>query len=127
MPKQFKDTSDVYFVFSVATRKGTAPGGFGDFMTKLIGAGVKVRSLAAFVSGRRTKVFCVPKDAEMFRAFAKTQRLRATQKTVQIITGDAWPVFGTVNKWAISGEIDPAFTVSNRGEAFVYRPLDSGR
>src|SRR5688500_6290051 len=116
MPKQLKEKSDVYFVFSVATRRGTAEGGFGALMNELNGAGVKLRSLAAFVSGRRTKVFCAPENAEVFRAFAKKRGLRVKQKSVLIYTGAGRPVMGTVNKWAISGETPPAINFSSRGE-----------
>lgn len=121
MPNQLKEKEDVYFVFTVATEKGTARGGFGNLITEMIGAGVKLRGLSGFVLGRRTKVFCVTDDAEMFRAFAKKRGLRARQKNVLIYTGEIRPVMGTLNKWAISGEILPAFNFSSRGEAFVYR------
>ncbi|HEV8132327.1 MAG TPA: hypothetical protein VGQ81_13845 [Acidobacteriota bacterium] len=126
MPKQISEKTDIYFAFSVATRKGTAPGGFGDLISKLIAAGIKLRGLSAFVSGRRTKVYCVPDNAAAFRAFAKESRLRVKQKSVEICTGDTFSVMGTLNKWAISGEIPLAFNFSSRGEGFVYREVYTG-
>jgi hypothetical protein len=120
MQDPFKEKEDVYFVFTVATEKGTTLGGFGHLINKIVGAKIKLRGLSAFVLGRRTKVFCVAEDAEMFRAFAKKRRLRVREKNVLIGTGDNWAVLGTFNKWAISGDILPAVNLSSQ-EVFIYR------
>jgi hypothetical protein len=61
----------------------------------------------------------------MFGAFAKKRGLRARQKRVLIYTGNNWPVMGSLNKWAISGEVPPAFNFSSRGEGFVYREVQA--
>lgn len=126
MPKQFKEKNVVYFVFSVATLKGMSEGGLGAFISDISGAGVKLRGLSTFVSGRRTKVFCVPHDAEMFRAFAKKRGLRVVKKSVLISTGDQQVVMGNLYRWVISGGIEPAVSFSSQGEAFVYRDLFMG-
>ena len=76
-----------YFAFSVATKKGTSPGGFGELMNEIVGSRIKLHSLSAFVSGRRTKVFCVPDDPETFRAFAKKRGLRVSRKSASVCTG----------------------------------------
>lgn len=76
----YKEKEDVYFVFTIATDNGTALGGFGELINQIVGAKIKLRGLSAFVLGRRTKVFCVAEDAEMFRAFANKRGLRAHQE-----------------------------------------------
>ena len=126
MPKQLVEKRREYFALSVATKKGTTAGGFGEFMNKLVGAQIKLRGLSAFVVGRRTKVFCVPEDVDAFKAFAKKRGLRLTQRSVLVYTGDSWGTMAMVNKWAISGELPPAFGFSNRGESFVYRDFYMG-
>ena len=123
MPKQLKEKNNVYFVFSVATKKGTSADGFGALMNKMIGARITLRGLTAFVVGRRTKVFCVPDDVDAFKAFAKKRGLRLGQKSVLVYTGDDRSTMAMVNKWAISGELPRAFSFSNRGGSFVYREL----
>lgn len=57
MPKKLTEKNRGYFVFSVSTKKGILSGGFGELMNQIVGERIKLRSLSAFVVGRRTKVF----------------------------------------------------------------------
>ena len=126
MPKKLTEKNREYFAFSVATKIGIISGGFGELMNKIVGERIKLRSLSAFVVGRRTKVFCVPDDVDAFKAFAKKRGLRLSQKSVLVYTGDDLNTMAMVNKWAISGEIPLAFGFSNQGESFVYREVYTG-
>lgn len=120
------ETSKDYFVFSVATKKGTSPGGFGALVNQLVSSRLKLRGFSAFVSGRRTKVFCIPEDPDAFRAFAKQRGLRVSWKSASVGEGNSWQALGMLNKWAISGEIPRAFSFSSQGESFVYREVHTG-
>ena len=126
MPKKLTEKNREYFALSVATKKGTSPGGFGDLMNQIVGARIKLRVLLAFVVGRRTRVLCVPDDVDAFKAFAKKRGLRLSQKSVLVYTGDNWSTMAMVNKWAISGELPRAFSFSSKGESFVYREVHTG-
>jgi hypothetical protein len=81
MLKKFTEKTVSYFVFSVPTTHGTAPGGLGKLISDIIGAGIALIAVYTCVAGKRTKVFCVPKDADLFRAFAKERGKRVRQRT----------------------------------------------
>ena len=57
----------------------------------------------------------------VIHAGAGSFELRMNGTTVLTYTGNNQPIMSTLNKWAISGEIMPAFNFSSHGEAFVYR------
>lgn len=121
MPKKFTEKTVSYFVFSVPTTQGTAPGGLGELISDMIGEDIALSALSTCVAGRRTKVFCVPKDAELFRSFVRQRRIRVRQRTALIYSGEDRPVLGTLNKWAISGEVLPSLVYFARGKALIYR------
>ena len=121
MPKKFTEKTTSYFVFSVPTAQGTTPGGLGELLSDMIAEGIALNAFSTCIAGRRTKVFCVPKDAELFRAFIRQRRIRVRQRTALIYSGDDRPVLGTLNKWAISGEVLPSLIYFGRGKALVYR------
>lgn len=123
MPEKFKQKVDVYFVFNVSTKGRTSRGGFGDFISDIVGAGITLRSVAGFVIGRQIKLFCVTDDAETFLAFAKKRGLRVRQKQVLIYTG-AGPFAAVVRDTFVDATlhtVQPAFSFSSRGEAFIYQ------
>ena len=115
------EKSMVYFVFSIATGRGSIRGGFGDLIGEMISAGVTLHSLSGFVSGRRTKLFCVPGDADAFRAFAKKRKLRLSEKTAVKLTRPP-TVMALLHRWALSGDVLPAFSISTQ-TGFVYLPV----
>ena len=121
MPKKFTEKTASYFVFSVPTTQGTAPGGLGELINDIMGEGIALSALSTCVAGRRTKVFCVPKDADLFRSFVRQRRIRVRQKTALILSGDDWTVLGTLNKWAVSGEVLRSLIYLGGGKALVYR------
>ena len=116
------EKSMLYFAFSIATGRGTTRGGLGDLMGEMMRAGVTLHSLSGFVSGRRTKLFCVPGDADAFRAFAKKRKLRLSEKTaVKLIQTRHPTVMALLHRRAISGDDLPAFSISTK-TGFVYLP-----
>lgn len=115
------EKSMVYFAFSVATGRGSSRGGLADLIGEMIGAGITLNSLSGFVSGRRTRLFCVPGDTDTFRAFAKKRRLRLSEKTAVKLTRRVQPVMSLLHRRAISGDILPAFSISTQ-TGFVYLP-----
>ena len=114
------EKSMLYFAFSIATGRGTTRGGLGDLMGEMMRAGVTLHSLSGFVSGRRTKLFCVPGDADAFRAFAKKRKLRLSEKTAVKLTYSP-TVMALLHRRAISGDDFPAFSISTQ-TGFVYLP-----
>jgi hypothetical protein len=121
MPKKLTEKTVSYFAFSVPTAKGTTRGGLGKLISDLIAEGIALSALSSCVAGKRIKVFCIPKDPEVFRSFARQRRIRVRQKAALIYGGDDWSVLGTLNKWAISGEVLPSLIYLGRGKAIVYR------
>jgi hypothetical protein len=121
MPKKFTEKTVSYFLFSVPTTRGATPGGLGKLISDMLGEGIALSALSTCVTGRRTKVFCVPKDTDLFRAFVRQRKIRVRQKSALIYSGDNWLVLGTLNKWAISGEVIPSLIYLDRGKALVYR------
>lgn len=120
MPEPEK--SMVYFGFSIATRAGTQAGGLGDLISQMKAAGITVHSFSGFVSGQRTKLFCVPVDAHKFREFATKHKLRIREKTAVKLVRHIQPVMNLLERFAISGDILPAFSVSSQA-GFVYLPV----
>ena len=114
------EKSMLYFAFSIATGQGTTRGGLGDLMGEMMRAGVTLHSLSGFASGRRTKLFCVPGDADAFRAFAKKRKLRLSEKTAVKLTRPP-TVMALLHRRALSGDVLPAFSISTQ-TGFVYLP-----
>lgn len=120
MPEPVK--SMVYFAFSIATQRGNQAGGLGDLISQMNVAGITVHNLSGFVSGQRTKLFCVPVDAKKFREFATKHKLRIREKTAVKLVREIQPVINLLVRFAISGDILPAFSVSSQA-GFVCLPV----
>ena len=90
-------------------------------ISDIIGEGIALSALSTCVAGKRTKVFCVPKDPEVFRSFVRQRRMRVKQRTALLYSGEDRPVLGTLNKWTIAGEILPSLIYFSAGKALVYR------
>lgn len=120
MPEPVK--SMVYFAFSIATRPGSQVGGLGDLISQMNVAGITVHNFSGYVSGHRTKFFCAPVDAHKFREFATKHKLRIREKTAVKLVRKIQPVMNLLVRFAISGDILPAFSVSSQA-GFVYLPV----
>ena len=59
-----------------------------EFFTELEENQVKLRAISGFVSGRRIRIFCLPKDVAKFRKFLKSAGVRAKEVQGFEITGE---------------------------------------
>jgi len=116
------EAEKVYFVFSIPNQRGTTVGGLDHLIGEMQKAGVKLLSVSGFVFGQRTRLFCVPHDPDLFRAFAKKRKLRTREKTAIHLTGNNELVMNLLHRRAISGEILPASSISGQAGGFVYLP-----
>lgn len=111
-----------YFVFTIPSRRGQSVGGLGHLIGEIIESDLKLAGFSAFVSGRRTTVFCVPLNPERFRTFARKRKLRTSERTSIQITRPGVSAMNELHRWAIDGEIHPAISFSRSGRGFVYLP-----
>ncbi len=68
------------------------------------------------------KIFCVPKDADKFRAFLKARGLRASEKTAVKLNGGKEFVMELLYRRALSGDIFSAFSISTKAGGLVHLP-----
>ena len=112
------EESMAYFSFSIPTRKGSSRGGLAYLIGRMQNAGIRVHSLTGFVAGPRTRLYCAPVAVAAFRAFARQEKLRLTEKTA--VRMKFRPVLNLLQRWAMSGEIHPAFSAFDDDEGFIY-------
>lgn len=110
------EKSMVYFAFSIAIKGRIHV--LGDLISEMNAAGITVQNLSGFVSGRRHQLFCIPTNADKFRAFAKKRQLRLREKTA-VKLAQPPTVMSLFLKWALSGDLHPAWSISSQ-TGFVY-------
>ena len=116
------EKSFLYFSFSIPNLLGSQRGGLGDLVSRMMAANIEILDISGFAVRQRMKVVCVPKDANKFRTFLKAQKLRASEKTAVKLIGDNKFVMTLLHRWALSGDLFPAFSISTKAGGLVHLP-----
>jgi hypothetical protein len=108
----------INFSFSIPNQPpGQAEQELSQLLQKMMAAKIRLRGLSGFASGRRIKIFCVPRDANKFRDFMKSERIRLREQNGFAITGEvkAERVLAILDFIALSGFNVRAFDVLSTG------------
>ncbi len=116
----------VAFSISVPYERGRASTvHLDEFLSKLQENRVKLRAISGFISGRRISIFCLPKDADKFREFLKSAKVRAKEVTGFEITKEKTVdrVVSILAKISLSGFAlcgFDGFGASNKAGGFIW-------
>jgi hypothetical protein len=114
------------FSLSIPSRPaGQAQHGLVELLGKIMDANVKLRTISGFFSGQTIKIFCVPANAEEFRAFAKSTGLAVTEGSGSSFNeqDDLGQVLAYLQKVALSGSnlsAFEAFDISGKAAGFIH-------
>ena len=106
----------INFSFSIPNQPaGVVEHDLSQLLQKMMTNDIKLRSISGFASGRRIKIFCVPEDANHFRDFLRSARIRASR-----VKQERHAFLETVAQNANRGRSAEGSTVHLTGDGAVF-------